>query len=140
VFESDDPTLTTQAAIEARLLNPTSDDSSPASAGIGAGAGYLGKQLLANTALSNLEIKAGSETTADQASYSTYSAAYPLTDELWFEGSYKTLSQNAAVTSTTNTTNAFSGTFDWRFRRNWSLRTEVGNIGAGVDLLWQYHY
>ncbi len=140
VFESDDPTLTTQAAIEARLLNPTSDDSSPATAGIGAGAGYLGKQLLANTALSNLEIKAGSETTADQASYSTYSAAYPLTDELWFEGSYKTLSQNAAVTSTTNTTNAFSGTFDWRFRRNWSLRTEVGNIGAGVDLLWQYHY
>ncbi|MEP7049953.1 MAG: hypothetical protein ABJB12_06350 [Pseudomonadota bacterium] len=141
VFESDDPALTTQAAIEARLLNPTTDDSSPASAGIGAGAGYLGKQLLANTALSNLEIKAGSETTADQASYSTYSAAYPLTDELWFEGSYKTLSQNAAVTSTgSGTTNAFSGTFDWRFRRNWSLRTEVGNIGAGVDLLWQYHY
>ncbi|MEO8901060.1 MAG: hypothetical protein ABI488_05265 [Polyangiaceae bacterium] len=141
VFESDDPTLTTQAAIEARLLNPTSDDSSPAAAGIGAGAGYLGKQLLANTALSNLEIKAGSETTADQASYSTYSAAYPLTDELWFEGSYKTLSQNSSVTTTSsNTTNAFSGTFDWRFRRNWSLRTEVGNIGAGVDLLWQHHY
>jgi hypothetical protein len=141
VFESDDPSLTTQAAIEARLLNPTSDDASPASAGIGAGAGYLGKQLLANTALSNLEIKAGSETTADQASYSTYSAAYPLTDELWFEGSYKTLSQNTAITNTaTSTTNAFSGTFDWRFRRNWSMRTEVGNIGAGVDLLWQYHY
>jgi hypothetical protein len=29
---------------------------------------------------------------------------------------------------------------DWRFRRNWSLRTEVGNIGAGLDLVWQYRY
>ena len=138
IFESDDPTLTTQSAIEARLLSAPSDDSSPAAAGIGAGAGYLGKQLLANTPLSNLELKAGSETTADQRSYSTYSAAYPLTDELWFEGSYKTL-QAQDLSGATNT-NAFSGTFDWRFRRNWSLRTEVGNIGAGVDLLWQYRY
>ena len=99
----------------------------------------MGKQLLANTPLSNLELKAGSETTADQRSYSTYSAAYPITDQLWFEGSYKTLQQQD-ISSANSNTNAFSGTFDWRFRRNWSLRTEVGNIGAGVDLLWQYRY
>jgi hypothetical protein len=139
VFESDDPSLTSQAAIEAALLSAPSSDTSPAAAGIGAGAGYLGKQLLANTPLSNLELKAGSETTADQRSYSTYSAAYPITDELWFEGSYKTLQQQD-ISSANSNSNAFSGTFDWRFRRNWSLRTEVGNIGAGVDLLWQYRY
>ncbi len=139
VFESDDPTLTTQAAIEAALLSAPSSDTSPAAAGVGAGAGYLGKQLLANTPLANLEIKAGTETTADQRSYSTYSAAYPITDELWFEGSYKTLQQQDLSTANTNN-NAFSGTFDWRFRRNWSLRTEVGTIGTGVDLLWQYRY
>ena len=34
----------------------------------------------------------------------------------------------------------FSGTIDWRFRPRWSVRTEVGTIGAGVDLLWQYRY
>ncbi len=139
VFESDDPTLTTQAAIEAALLSAPSSDTSPAAAGVGAGAGYLGKQLLANTPLANLEIKAGTETTADQRSYSTYSAAYPITDELWFEGSYKTLQQQDLSTANTNN-NAFSGTFDWRFRRNWSLRTEVGTIGTGVDLLWQHRY
>lgn len=137
LFESDDPTLNTQAQIEAALLSAPTDSGSPATAGLGAGAGYLGKQLLANTALANLELKAGSETTADQKSYATYSAAYPITDELWFEGSYKTL-QNQDLSGTNS--NAFSGTFDWRFRRNWSLRTEVGNIGAGVDLLWLYRY
>lgn len=138
VFESDDPTLTTQAAIEAALLNAPTGDTNQATTGVGAGAGYLGKQLLQNTPLSNLEIKAGAETTADQRLYSTYSAAYPITDELWFEGSYKTL-QNQDLSGATNTT-AFSGTFDWRFRRNWSLRTEVGTIGTGLDLLWQYRY
>ena len=97
----------------------------------------MGKQLFANTALSNLELKAGSETTADQKSYATYSAAYPITDELWFEGSYKTLQNNDGTNSNSS---AFSGTLDYRFRRNWSLRTEVGNIGAGVDLLWMYRY
>jgi hypothetical protein len=138
VFESDDPTLTSQAAIEAALLNAPTGDTNQAAAGVGAGAGYLGKQLLQNTALSSLEIKAGAETTADQRLYSTYSAAYPITDELWFEGSYKTL-QGQDLSGASNTT-AFSGTFDWRFRRNWSLRTEVGTIGTGLDLLWQYRY
>jgi hypothetical protein len=143
----DDPGQTDQAALIAKLLNAPSEDQAATAnnnngattAGLGAGAGFLGNQLLANTALSNLEIKAGSETTADQRSYQTYSAAYPISDTLWFEGSYKTL-QSGDITSTTTNTTAFSGTFDWRFRRNWSLRTEVGNIGASVDLLWQYKY
>jgi hypothetical protein len=139
VFDSDDPSLS-QAQIEAVLLSaPTPSDTagSSATAGIGAGAGYLGKRLFANTALSSLEIKAGSEVSADQKSYATYSAAYPITDEIWFEGTYKTLQTPAQEGSSTN---AFSGIVDWRFRRNWSLRTEVGNIGAGVDLLWVYRY
>jgi translocation and assembly module TamB len=140
----DEPNITDRSTILAKLLNTPTDEasanntSSPAAAGLGAGAGFLGNKLLANTALSNLEIKAGSETTADQKSYQTYSAAYPLSDTLWFEGSYKTLQSQDL--NGANNTNAFSGTFDWRFRRNWSLRTEVGNIGAGVDLLWQYKY
>ncbi|MEO6599187.1 MAG: translocation/assembly module TamB domain-containing protein, partial [Polyangiaceae bacterium] len=140
VFDSDDPSLS-QAQIEAVLLSapsPTDTAGSSATAGIGAGAGYLGKRLFANTALSSLEIKAGSEVSADQRSYATYSAAYPITDEIWFEGSYKTLQTPA--TGDGGSSNAFSGIVDWRFRRNWSLRTEIGNIGAGVDLLWMYRY
>ena len=141
VFESDDPNVKSQAQIEAALLSAPTDGNASA-ASLGAGAGYLSKQLIANsflstTALSNLEIKAGNETTADQRSYATYSAAYPITDEIWFEGSYKAV--QAQDLSGANR-NAFSGTLDWRFRRNWSLRGELGTIGAGVDLLWQYRY
>jgi len=133
VFESDDPTLTNQAQILAALLG--SSDS--ANTGLSAGTGYLGQRLLANTALSHLELKAGNETTVDQRTYATYSAAYPISDEFWFEGSYKTL-QTQDFTGAGR--NAFSGTVDWRFKRNWSLTTEVSNIGAGVNLLWLYRY
>lgn len=133
VFESDNPTLTNQAQIMAALLGP-SDSTNP---GLSAGTGYLGQRLLANTALSRLELKAGNETTVDQRTYATYSAAYPISDEFWFEGSYKTLQ---AQDFTGASRNAFSGTFDWRFKRNWSLTTEIGNIGAGVNLLWLYRY
>ncbi len=99
------------------------------------GADLLGT-LLVNTPLRRVELRAGSEQSADQRSYSTYSAAVPLGDDIWFEGSYKLLSSgdpNAA-------TQAVSGTIDWRFRKNWSLRTEVGTIGTGLDLVWQYRY
>ena len=141
-FESDNPNLTNQAQILAALIAP-GDSSSSASASanqgtdqLRAGAGYLSQRLLANTALSSLELKAGNETTADQHSYATYSAAYPITDEVWFEGSYKTLQAQ----DFTGARNALSGTFDWRFRKNWSLTVELGTIGAGTDLLWLYRY
>jgi TamB, inner membrane protein subunit of TAM complex len=139
----DDPSVTDSGVILAKLLNTPTDETnagstgSPAAAGLGAGAGLLGAQLLANTPLANLQIKAGSETTVDQSSYQTYSAAYPISDTIWFEGSYKTLQGDP---SGANSTNAVSGTVDWRFRRNWSLRFELGNIGTGTDLLWQYKY
>jgi hypothetical protein len=110
-------------------------------AGAGVGADQLLGPLLANTPLRRVELRAGSEQTADQRTYSTYSAAVPIGDQLWFEGSYKSLTnRNGNDASTTNATNAVSGTVDWRFRRNWSLRTELGTIGTGVDLVWNYRY
>ncbi|HET7538970.1 MAG TPA: hypothetical protein VFK05_03835 [Polyangiaceae bacterium] len=142
-FESDNPNLTNQAQILAAMLAP-GDNSSAAASGaaqgtdqLRAGAGYLSQRLLANTALSHLELNAGTETTADQRSYATYSAAYPITDEVWFEGSYKTL-QAQDFTGVSRT--ALSGTFDWRFKKDWSLTVEAGTLGAGTDLLWLYRY
>jgi hypothetical protein len=65
----------------------------------------------------------------------------PIGDQLWFEGSYKALStRDANDANATNASSAWSGTVDWRFRRNWSLRTELGTIGTGVDLVWNYRY
>jgi hypothetical protein len=32
-------------------------------------------------------------------------------------------------------------TIDWRFVRNWSLATTVGNLGTTIaDIIWQYRY
>jgi len=141
-FESDNPSLSNQAQILAALLAPGDSSSSATTSGgqgadsLRAGAGYLSQRLLANTALSHLELNAGTETTADR-SYATYSAAYPITDNVWFEGSYKTL-QTQDLSGVSR--NAISGTFDYRFKKNWSLTVEAGTIGAGTDVLWLYRY
>lgn len=124
--------------IYATLLGGTSSGQGgdARAAGAGVGADQLLGPLLANTPLRKVEIRTGSELAADRRSYSTYSAAVPLSEQVWFEGSYKTLnSQDSREQGS-----ALSGTIDFRFRRNWSLRTEVGTIGTGVDLLWNYRY
>jgi autotransporter translocation and assembly factor TamB len=124
--------------IYATLLGGTSggEGGDARAAGAGVGADQLLGPLLANTPLRKVEIRTGSELAADRRSYSTYSAAVPLSEQVWFEGSYKTLnSQDSREQGS-----ALSGTIDFRFRRNWSLRTEVGTIGTGVDLLWNYRY
>jgi len=100
------------------------------------GADQLLAPLLANTPLRKVSIRTGSEVSADRRSYSTVTAGLPITDTIWFEAAYKTL--NTAEANAQR--DAWSGTVDWRFRRNWSLRTEVGKIGTGVDLSWNYRY
>jgi hypothetical protein len=122
--------------IYALLLGGSGEGGSATAAGVGFGATVVG-QLLSDTPLRNVEIRTASEQTVDERTYATYTAAVQISDEIWFEGSYK-----AAQTENTaeQQNQAVSGTVDWRFRKNWSLRTEVGTIGAGLDLLWTYHY
>jgi len=110
-------------------------DTSAESTGIGIGAGLLG-DLLADTPLGNFELRTASENTNRAGQYSTYTAAYQLSDQVWFEGSYK----RAEDPVSQERGDAFSGTVDWRFRRNWSLRTEVGRLGTKMDVLWRYRY
>jgi hypothetical protein len=62
----------------------------PTATGAGVGADLLGS-LLVNTPLSHVEFRAGSEHLTDQRSYATYTAAVPISDKVWFEGSYKSL-------------------------------------------------
>lgn len=71
-----------------------------------------------------------------EKTWDNYTAAFQVSDELWFEGSYR---QESAGPQTTQR-NGFSGTLDWRFHPEWSARTEVGTLGVGADLLWQYRY
>lgn len=102
------------------------------SAAVG-GAVPIVNELLADSPLGRVEFR-----TATYEGRASYTAAVRITEEVWFEGTYR------ARETEQNTPNAetpdVSGTLDWRFRRNWSLRTEVGTLGTGLDLLWQYRY
>ncbi|HTQ07309.1 MAG TPA: translocation/assembly module TamB domain-containing protein [Polyangiaceae bacterium] len=131
-----DPSLT-QPEIQALLLGGSSNSSGgeAQAAGLGYGADFMG-QLLADTPLKQVEIRTGNETTADDLSYATYSAVVPVGDNVWVELSYK----NLEGTGPAEQRDAASAIIDWRFKRDWSLRTEAGTIGTGLDLLWQYRY
>ena len=139
----DDPSVTDPAMILAKLLNTSADDTNVRPAASADERrhqrrnGLPGQPTTRQYAALELEIKAGNETTEDQRSYQTYSAAYPLSDNLWFEGSYKTL-QGLNLT----------GASTERLQRDDRLALPpqlVPAYGArqhwhGVDLLWQYKY
>jgi autotransporter translocation and assembly factor TamB len=125
-----------EAEIQALILGGGgSDGSEPQTAGVGYGADFV-SALLADTNLPHVELRTGSEAASDDRRYQTYTAAFQISQNVWFEGSYKALS----TSETGEDGDAYTGTVDWRFRQNWSLRTEIGNVGTGVDLLWQYRY
>jgi hypothetical protein len=125
-----------EAEIQALLLGGGTAESGDAQgAGVGYGADFV-TELLADTKLPHVELRTGSETVSDDRRYATYTAAVQISESVWFEGSYKALS----ASETTEDGDAVTGTVDWRFQQNWSLRTELGNLGTGVDLLWQYRY
>jgi len=132
-----DPALP-QADIQALLLGGSGarEGGQAQAAGLGYGADFVG-QLLADTPLQKIELRTGTETTAEDVSYSTYSAAVPVSENVWVELAYKNLETGGA---TTEQRDAASAIVDWRFKRDWSLRTEAGTVGAGLDMLWQYRY
>lgn len=111
---------------------PPPGSSAAGAVALGSGVGALGvNELLSD---SPLEIRV--ETTAQ--SRPRYTAAVRIRPNLWFEAS--TYQQSQRTPGSANDRSVFSGTVDYRFTRRWSLRTEVGNSGGAMDLLWQYRY
>ncbi len=102
--------------------------------------------LIANeiTNVEGLEFYSTQESTTDDgrvaslndSTWDSYTAAYQISEELWFEGSLKRQTSGGSG----DLQSGVSGTLDWRFHPQWSLRTEIGTLGLGLDLLWQYRY
>jgi autotransporter translocation and assembly factor TamB len=144
-LESDPPLPGGEAEIFALLFGGGvgDTDSNAASPALGAGATFV-SEILGNTALRGVELRAGVEKRGSSGQSSqlaedewrSYAAAVPLSDDVWFEGSYKTEQRATAADGRSG----FSGTLDWRFKQDWALRTELGELGTAVDLLWQYRY
>jgi len=101
-------------------------------------ASEVGNELIAGlfdeTLLGRVELRAETEGAEETEAYT---AKVRLRENLFFETTYRRGFERVDPNADTPDV---SGTFDWRFRRNWSLRTQVGTLGTGVDLLWQYRY
>ncbi len=98
--------------------------------------GQLWDDLVADTPLGAVDIRATSE-----EERAKYTAAVRVSENVWFEASYKSRAENSHATpGASESEPGFSGTVDWRLSRDWSLRTDLGTLGAGFDLLWQYRY
>jgi hypothetical protein len=132
---SSDPPVGSETQVLALLLSGSDAEVDSTAAGLGVGATII-NEFMSETPLSSVEIR-----TSQDEQHANYTAAVPLKENLWFEGTYQSATNNGLNPSATTTPReGFSGTVDWRFHRNWSLRTEIGTLGAGADLLWQYRY
>jgi autotransporter translocation and assembly factor TamB len=90
--------------------------------------------LFADALVGTVELRTGTD-----ENKASYTAAVRISEQIWFEGTYRNRLEQQQNNTSTEPVDV-SGTVDWRFQRNWSLRTEVGTLGTGLDLLWQYRY
>ncbi len=130
---SSNPPVASDSQIQSLLLGGSSGDSS-SSAGLGVGASLL-NEMFVDTPLAQVELR-----TSHDTRHTNYTAAVPLEEDLWFEATYKNPQSNSVRPGAATEEPGFSGTVDWRFRKDWSVRSEIGTLGAGLDLLWQYRY
>jgi hypothetical protein len=91
--------------------------------------------LLADTPLARVQLRG--QDSQDSTHGATYTAAYRLDDRIVVEGNYQ-----AAGTSGDQgaTAGAVGAAVDWRLTKTISLRGQLGTIGTGVDLVYQYRY
>lgn len=132
---SSDPPLPEPEVVALLLGSGTGEGGDAAATGVGVGATLL-NDLFSETPLGRVELRTSSE-----ASRSNFTAAVEVSDNVWFEATYQAADNASyAEPGASRDDSGVSGTVDWRFSRSWSLRSQLGTLGAGFDLLWQYRY
>jgi len=91
--------------------------------------------LLEDTPLARVQLRG--QDSQDTSHGATYTAAYRLDDRIVVEGNYQ-----AAASGTQGATEGATvgAAVDWRLTKTVSLRGQLGTIGTGVDLVYQYRY
>jgi hypothetical protein len=107
------------------------DDASATNLGIG-----VLDTLIGDTPLARVQLRTqdGSET----GDSTTYTAAYRVNEKVVVEGNYRAGSGNGS--SQNETSPGASAAVDWRVGKNVSVRGQLGTIGTGVELIYQYEY
>lgn len=98
----------------------------------------LGVNELLGNGVTNVELRVSASEEQSEQERPSYTAAVEVRENLWFEGTYQRGEETGVNSAQTDS--SFSGTIDYRFHPNWSLKTKAGTTGGSVDLLWQYRY
>lgn len=140
-WSSDPPIPGGETAVVGRVLGGSSGGTA-SNTGLAYGAAAL-NELIGQSGIRGVELSAQSESgqqgqmaRLSERTRESYSAAFQISESVWFEGKY---TQDRAGPGATPR-GGFSGTIDWRFSPQWSARSEIGTLGTGLDLLWQYRY
>jgi hypothetical protein len=107
------------------------DDASATNLGIG-----VLDTIIGDTPLTRVQLRTqdGSET----GDSTTYTAAYRVNERFVVEGNYR--AGSGGDNAPGETTAGASAAVDWRVGKNVSLRGQLGTIGTGVELVYQYEY
>lgn len=132
-----------EAEVIALVLGASGGESRDASAGF---AGALVNEVLGQAGPRNVQLSVSQDTGTgegqvarmSQRTWDAVTATVQISDQVWIEGSYLRPRDTAGAINAQNP--GVAGALDWRFHPDWSLRTEAGNLGTGVDLLWRYRY
>jgi hypothetical protein len=89
--------------------------------------------LLADTPLARVQLRG--QDSKDTTKGATYTAAYRIDDRIVVEGNYQ-----AAGATQSDAAATVGAAVDWRLTKTVSLRGQLGTIGTGVDLVYQYRY
>lgn len=135
-----------EAEVIALVLGGGGGSTDQGQASITSGLAFAANEALGQTGTDRVQFYTTQETSGTEgrvaslndSSWESYTATYRISDELWFEGSYEQAQGTGPQTTARST--GVSGTLDWRFHPHWSLRSEVGTLGAGLDLVWRYRY
>jgi hypothetical protein len=91
-------------------------------------------QLLADTPLARVQLRG--KDSGETGKGAIYTAAYRASDRVVVEGNY----QSAASTASNQTAGGVGAAVDYRMTKTVSVRAQLGTIGTGVDLVYQYRY
>jgi autotransporter translocation and assembly factor TamB len=107
------------------------DDASATNLGIG-----VLDTLIGDTPLARVQLRTqdGSET----GDATTYTAAYRVNERFVVEGNYR--AGSGGDNAPGDAVPGASAAVDWRVGRNVSVRGQLGTIGTGVELVYQYEY
>jgi translocation and assembly module TamB len=123
------PTVNFDRSRDAAMAVLLKDDASATNLGIG-----VLDSLLGDTPLGRVQLR--SQESGDTGEGTIYSAQYRVSDKVVVEGNYRAATKSASDDDSAD----YGAAVDWRVGKNVSVRGQLGTIGTGVELVYQYEY